>query len=173
MSEAWRTPTVVSICEAIKQTEDYTALPILADALDDADYPDQWVLKGLRSGVMNPIEAQRLIALLHSEESAQAVKKIDELAEQMGARLFENEGDNEYDAPKPTTYERLMRIGNRYITADGSYAAYTTELGSRELEYDWNPEEFWKAYCLITGKAGHGNPFIGVEPDYACSDCYN
>jgi hypothetical protein len=41
----WRTETVVALCQAMRQSRDYSAMPILADALQDAEYGDEEVLE--------------------------------------------------------------------------------------------------------------------------------
>ncbi len=49
VSHTWLTDTVVAIAKDIKETKDYSAAPILADALQDAGCNDENVLVALRN----------------------------------------------------------------------------------------------------------------------------
>jgi len=44
-----RTDTVVQLCKSIRKLEDWSLMPILADALQDAGYEDQYYLNRLRN----------------------------------------------------------------------------------------------------------------------------
>jgi hypothetical protein len=48
LHEDWLTPTVVALARAIYDDQDFDALPVLADALEDADCSDPDVLSHLR-----------------------------------------------------------------------------------------------------------------------------
>lgn len=158
----WQTPTVIGLCEAMRQTDDYSALPILADALADADYPDEQVLAQMRAKHDDTHTTLRLLMLVYSDETAVAVQKIEELAVEMGPRALREESDG-YNDRVPTTYERLMRVGDRW-TASGSEIESrdpTREHGSDDLQ-SWDDSQFdsfWEAYRVITGRSGEGNPF--------------
>lgn len=79
MGITWRTTTVVSLCEAMRQSRDYSATPILADALEEASFPDEEVLRQLR-GQLEPWQAERLTALVYSDKTNEAVRRIEEIA---------------------------------------------------------------------------------------------
>ncbi len=83
MVEPWRTSTVVSLCEAMREARDYSAAPILADALQDAGYDDAAVLLALRENA-SPVITERAVALVYSEESKQAVTALDAFAALVG-----------------------------------------------------------------------------------------
>lgn len=160
MKPEWRTDTVVQMCQAMRESKDYSSLPILADALQDAGCDDEALLAGLR---LHPdeIESQRLVALIYSDKTAAAVDHIEQAAANLGPRAFCEEGDG-YGKEVLTDYGRMMRIGNRW-TDDADGWGYTTEHGSDDLrdrgsqiDYDL----FWEAYSAITGKlSSGGNPF--------------
>lgn len=160
MKPEWRTTTVVQICQTIRETGNWSALPILADALQDAGCDDETMLGQLR-GRPDEIEAQRLVALIYSDKTAEAVKHIEQVANDMGPRAFCEEGDG-YGQEVPTDYARLMRVGNRW-TNDSHGWGYTTEHGSESLRDRDNYidfELFWEAHSIITGKKrSEGNPF--------------
>lgn len=156
----WRTPTVVELCQAMRETREYAATPILADALADAGCDDAEMLGLLRLGMGN-MEAERLVALIYSEETANAVRTIERFAEDIGPRAFLEEGDG-YGEERPTDYGRMYRVAERWAEAAERWAGYTVENGSDNLRDHWNAlgfSDFWEAYRVITGKSGEGNPF--------------
>ena len=155
----WRTETVRQLCEAMRQTDDYSALPILADALEDGGYSDEKMLEQMR-GRLDAVEAQKLVALVYSDETAEAVRKIEELADDLGPRAFCEEGDG-YGLEVPTDYGRLMRVGERWANDPEGWGGYTVEHGSDDLrDSGWDGlDSFWEAFAVITGKSASGNPF--------------
>lgn len=159
MNHSWRTKNVVAICQAMRETDDYSACPVLADALDDAGCDDVDLLSSLRS-FRDTCRLQRLVAIVYSKETEEAVRKIEKFAESLGHRAFSQEGDD-YGEVVPVSYERLMRVGDRWTAPDQLYPEYTTEYGSSDLrdrhEYDFG--ELWEPYLVITGRQGKGNPF--------------
>jgi len=48
---AWRTPAVVSLAKGIYEGRHFSDLPLLADALEEAEFGDDELLWHLRSGV--------------------------------------------------------------------------------------------------------------------------
>ena len=69
----WRTDTVVQLCQAMRVQGAYDALPILADALQDAHCDNAELLLVLRTGACNPSLSERLVAIIMSEKTATAV----------------------------------------------------------------------------------------------------
>src|SRR6188472_3868987 len=104
MNPPWRTQTVIELCQAMREMRDYSALPILADALQDADYPDEQMLGQLRSGP-SEIDAQRLVALVYSAETAAAVERIESTAATLGGGV-------------------ILELGGEYL--DGEDLSYST-----------------------------------------------
>lgn len=160
MSE-WRTATVVALCENYRQTRELGVLPILADALEEAGYADTGQLAAMR-GRPREIEAERIVAIIYSNETAAAVADIEYIARELGPRAFVEEGDG-YGDRCPVTYERLMSIGYRWVEDDPEgWGGYTTEHGSEDLRdggFAQYLESFWAAFRAITGKKGEDNPF--------------
>ena len=87
MDPVWRTSTVLQLCEAIREVREYSVLPILADALQEADYADEKVLEQLRSSP-SEIDAQRLVALIYSDRTAESVAWIEAFAAELGSPNF-------------------------------------------------------------------------------------
>jgi hypothetical protein len=161
VSEPWRTGTVVALCEAMRQSRDYSATPILADALEEASFPDEDVLKQLRA-VLEPWRAERLVALIYSDKTAEAVKRIEEIAAWLGPGAIE-EFDEGYGERIPMDYERLLEAAGRWI--DGE--EFTTQYGWEEWRdsFPSRAQEFWHHYEIITGR----KPPNDDDSFFACS----
>ena len=138
----WRTPTVVDLCQAMRAAQDYSALPILADALQDAGYDDPGALEQLRSP-QDLWKAEKAVALLMSEETAAAVRWVERFATELG--------EGGYPGSLPAlTYESLMEAAREYAGGendspfgDGSMH-WSNEVSGRE-------QEFWANYEKVTG----------------------
>lgn len=157
MRPEWRTSTVVGICERIRETGDYSACPILADALQDAGCDDEVLLAELRDGP-SQIRAERLVSLIHSDETAAAVRLLDEFVQLLG------EGGYPGDIPV-MTYEILMDAARKYAEypdseplGDGSM---NWSNATAEPEVEWL---FWRAFEAVTRiKTGFENQERGTE----------
>src|SRR5262245_5398787 len=58
----------------MREAQNYSALPILADALQEAGCPEKdALLATLRGSAPDKVDAQRLVALVYSDETAAAV----------------------------------------------------------------------------------------------------
>jgi hypothetical protein len=143
----WRTATVVGLCEGMREAQDFSAAPILADALEDADYPDAEMLKKLR-GALQPWEAERLVALVYSDESAAAVAWMDAFAGELG--------EGGYPGGLPAmTYARLIEAAREFAATGsdglgGGSMNWSNEICDRE-------SEFWASYRLVTGAPPPGD----------------
>lgn len=165
----WRTTTVCQLCQTIRQSKDYGILPILADALQDAGCDDGAMLDALRSGDVagDVIEAQRLLALVFGEESAEAVRWVEEVASGMGVTDPDYPGgrwDFELQTfveeprtrqPVQPDYRFVMEAAAAWLESGGR--DYTTQMGSEDWRDDFPFAAFWAKYVLITG----------AEPDWS------
>ena len=102
----WRTQNVLSICKEMKETRKYDALPILADALEEAGYEDKEVLEECRtqsnlSYQLQEFAHERLICLFTDDEKATAVRWIEKFAHRMGQ-----------------SYERLMLAADTWMDGE-------------------------------------------------------
>lgn len=123
----WRTPTVIALCEAMRETRDYTAAPILADALEDAGCPYAETMASLRSSLIPFWQAERLVGIVYSEEIAKAVEYLDKLAVDLG--------EGGYPGYLPGfTYETLMNHLRR--SAEG------------EIPPDWSGSMNWSNFTM-------------------------
>ena len=137
----WRTPTVVGLCAGKREAQDYSAAPILADALQDADYPDAEVLRRLR-GPLARWEAERLVALVYSDRTAAAVRGIEKYAEELG--------EGGYPANPPAmTYERLVEAARRFVeSGDDGLEGGSMDWSNKSVDGN---DAFWVNYQLVTG----------------------
>jgi hypothetical protein len=148
VSNYWRTETVVALCQAMRETRDYSATPILADALEEAGYGDEKVLSQLR-GSLSHGEAERLVALIYSDKTAEAVKRLEEIAAWLGPGSIYELGEG-YGEKIPMDYKRLMDAAGRWIESEDS----TTQHGweSWRDSFPSRAREFWEQYQIITGR---------------------
>ena len=132
----------------MRQSRDYSATPILADALEEAGYGDEGVLKQLRS-ILSHGQAERLVALIYSDKTAEAVERIEEIAEWLGPGAIEEFGEG-YGEKIPMSYERLMEaaghwIDDQQLTTQHGWEAWRESFPDRA-------REFWEHYQIITGR---------------------
>lgn len=147
MNPPWRTQTVVELCQAMRETRDYSALPILADALQDADYGNEEELAKMRSGP-SEIDAQRMVALVYSAETAAAVQRIESIAAALSGGVILELG-GQYLEGEELSYSTLIDIANRWLDSEHSTDEYGLE--------DWrggfsDAADFWMSFELITGR---------------------
>lgn len=161
--DRWRTSTVVGICKRIRETGDYSALPILADALQDANCDDAEVLKQLRSE-MTPPSALRLVCLIHGGKTAEAVEWMDGFVKEFSDCYYQNakgewvDDEDEEQRNRPgvkyieefaLSYDDLMEAAEAYVK-DGDW--YCLPFDTPEVAYDpAMTKQFWKHYETITG----------------------
>lgn len=161
VKDEWRTASVVGLCEAIRQDNDYSLTPILADALEEAGCNNEELLSRLRT-TREDLEAQRLVAIVYSYKTHRAVERIEEMAEKLGP----NTGYEEDYGPSSTiemNYQVLMEAATAWL--DGvervgykgqkhwNSQNYITQIGSESWrdEFPRMAKEFWKCYTTITG----------------------
>src|SRR5262249_16348612 len=132
---------------------DFSALPILADALQDADYPDGGVLKQLREP-LEEWQAQRLVALLYSEESAAAIRWLEQFVRDINYGAYaqeKNEYIRKYD-DDPHTYAGIIEQG--YNGKEGGDMYFGSDAGADYFRAgEDNVREFYRNWALATGEA--------------------
>jgi hypothetical protein len=168
MKDEWRTHTVVSLCLAMREARDYSACPILADALQEAGMPeDHSLLAQLRDVDLPTYRREQFVAMIYSEESLQAMLRIENLADRMGVPGYPSYFTEGEERNQPMTYERLMAAATRYAdTGDdglGDGSMDWSNLGGERADGSgwWDPDEpdklsvedqFWKDWSLVTGR---------------------
>jgi hypothetical protein len=147
----WRTPTVVSLCKAMRAEKNYEAMPILADALEEAGFPDAKKLKKFRSR-MDALNAQRDVCLIVGGELADAVHWMDGYVAKVCPYDVVGTGDEEMD--------RRYGLGG---TIEDAYRAFVRRVvDEREIFYHGrdchssgdvkDAEDLYRNLSLITGE---------------------
>jgi hypothetical protein len=159
MKPEWRTSTVSLLCQSMREAQDYSATPILADALQEAGCDDAALLEALRGG--RPFwSAERLVAQVYSDETAAAVTWVEGFVADLG--------EGGYPGHLPMmTYEMLME-GARAFNAGDEYP-----FGDGSMDWsnvsDERDHEFWAAFQKVTGTrigfeiAGRGRAFFACN----------
>lgn len=114
----WRTDSVTALCQSMRETQDYSALPILADALQDAGCDDTTLLTAFRLSMFAKWQAEQLVALVYSEKTEAAVKWMEQFVRDIN--YSDNDGYDEDTGreinPRPSDssphdYEYVVRQG--------------------------------------------------------------
>lgn len=181
INPAWRTADVVALCTGMRNERNYEALPILADALQDADCAAAELLDKLRDSTLELWEREMLVALVLSDETAAAVGWLREFTrrinhhdhdgydEEKGVYINERPSDTD-----PHDYEYVVLQG-RIAAGHAPRNAYGADRqmcwGSDEgadyfRESDDNVREFFTNWSLATGLPG---PADLSEVSYRCA----
>ncbi len=150
----WRTTTVVELCRSMREAGDYSALPILADALEDADFNDANLLNQFRTVAPNRTTAERIVAILYSDETAKAVADMQAFADLVGY-TYEKviEGVRVY-AATGDQYEGEAGYNRDDPDYDAAWAAQGAFGSDDPNSWEDDPEklnEFFTVYELVTG----------------------
>jgi hypothetical protein len=137
----WRSYNVTALCEAMRREQDWSNLPILADALEDAGYCDAKVLGQLRGPKPENSESQRLVALLCSDETAMAVRWLERFVVWI----------NYPDEPR-MDYEYVIQQGYSGIKEDGGMFFSSDDGADFFREGAANVQEFYHNWSLATGE---------------------
>jgi hypothetical protein len=165
-----RTPTVVELCQSMREARDYSALPILADALQDAGCGDEELLKQLRGGSLERWQSSRLVALIYSEESAAAVRWMHEFVRSIN---YHDKYDDETGEPvgdpsdtQPHTYDYVIEQGRE--GKEGGEMFFASDAGADYFrESEENVREFFKNWSLVTGES-MPDDLTDIEAGCAC-----
>jgi hypothetical protein len=134
------TDTVRMLCERMREEQDFTALPILADAVEESGDAE---LAGALRQEYDWVGATRIVAKAMGGEFWEAVLWIDVFAEAVS-----REGD-EYSSPTEVTYVNLMTtLKNSYEGGRDMIRYYGINTPDECYE---NSDEMWRAFLLITG----------------------
>lgn len=144
--EPWQTETVLALAQQMRESKDYSAMPILADALEDAGYDDSSRLSICRSTEMTDIDYCRLLCEVIGGELEKAVEWMEHFSRELdnGTR-----DDDEYYGHQDLTmnYNKLMTLAQDYLKT----GEFITEYGTEHWRDTFNSsdETFWKNYRLI------------------------
>jgi hypothetical protein len=151
----WRTSTVIGLCQSMRETQDYTALPILADALQDADCDNNKLLETLRKGPTGYGHDSVLVAAILLSDAAESFNYMKSLADSLGAPERYSYNEDEYNVGSPLTWIDLMETAHSVNGAEKYNWDHYIHMGTNE-EYKsifWGQEkEFWRHYQKLTGE---------------------
>lgn len=121
MKPEWRTSTVVALCKRMLDVRQYDALPILADALQDAGCDHERLLARCQSPALDADQTERLVNIVFSERTAAAVEWLERFVEEIGYH-YDREG------PHRDLYGRAVYIGNMGV--DEGHMQFWTDEGA-------------------------------------------
>ena len=152
MNQELRTAAVCALCRQMLDSRSYEALPILADALQEAGCTDSELLAQCRDPNLKSIQADRLVSLVYSDETAAAVRWMEEFVRNINYRDYKDAEDRvgTKSDTNPHTYERIMMTGYNGLTRGGM--SFSSDAGADYFrESDANRREFFRNWSLITG----------------------
>lgn len=168
MMAEWRTFDVVGLCKEMREADDYSALPILADALQEAGYPGEADLAWLRLPEHDADEALHFVVHVEGGEALGAAEWID-LNWSEHFYVDRNWDESMMWVQSVRAADSFLRTGTsihlNYDTPD----VHNT-LATRRL--------FWENYQKIRGKverradrwtAGADTEFDDTDGFYSCS----
>ena len=144
MNENWLTSTVASLCNEMRESGDYSLLPLVGDALLDADCSDEELVAACHNREQSDVMRQRVVCLVLGGEYAAAVRWLENAVSEIGYDY--DEDDEPY---RRVNYETLVAAGREAI-ADGGYCFGTTS-GSEFFYSDSNKHEFFRSLAIVTG----------------------
>ena len=158
MNARWRTTPVVALCRLMLDERKFDALPILADALEDAGCADDELLGRCRGPALKPVLAERLVNLVYSEETAAAVRWLERFARDVGY---------EYDEPETYSYEQVVEIGRRGLSS--GHMHFWSDAGAEFFRDGGdNLREFFRNWSIVTGITVPDETRDGITVGCAC-----
>lgn len=158
----WRTSTVLGLCRAMRESQEFDALPILADALQDADCDDEGLLARLRGGPYGYAEIAKLVALVLTEDAFASVAWLEDMAAALGGPEWYDRNDD-VRRDKGLTFASLLEAGRDYCQDDSFYLHMGTNEDYKSVFYG-KEKEFWRHWQLVTGIAAK-------DPDASFFSC--
>ncbi|MDY3558661.1 hypothetical protein R5W23_005802 [Gemmata sp. JC673] len=144
MNPAWRTGTVVALCRRMLDAREFDALPILADALQDAGCTDPELLTSCQDGTLSRARAERLVNLVYSDKTAAAVRWLEQFVRDIDH--CDAEGN------PADTYESVVEIGRTGL--DQGHITFVSIEGAHFFwQSDNNRRAFFRNWSLVTGVA--------------------
>jgi len=152
-------------------TREFDALPILADALEDAGCYDSELLAICRDPDLKPISAERAVNLVYSEETAAAVRWLEQFVR--GINYHENYDDEtgepigEGSDTDPHDYEYVVQMGKQGLEEGEMFFGSDAGADFFRDSAD-NRREFFRNWSLVTGVAVSEEAQEGITFSCAC-----
>jgi hypothetical protein len=154
MNPEWRTSAVRALCRKMLDERQYAVLPILADALQDAGCADDGVLAACRNPGLKPVLGERLVNLVYSDETAAAVRWLEQFVRDINYDDYTDESDavGTPSDTAPHSYEYFIGAGHQGV-AEGSMH-FGSDAGADFFhESEDNRRAFFRNWSLVTGVA--------------------
>ena len=168
MNPQWRTPAVLALCRLMLDSREFDAMPILADALQDGVCMDEELLTACQAPDLKPVLAERLVNLIYSDETAAAVRWLEQFVRDINYHDYKDEDDEvgtESDT-NPHTYEDIIQEGRRGAEEGDMY--FGTDAGAAYFrESEDNRREFFRNWSLVTGVAVSEE--VQEDINYSCA----
>lgn len=168
MSPEWRTSTVVALCRRMLDSREFDVLPILADALEDAGCQDSELLATFRDDNLIPILAERAVNLVYSDETAAAVRWLEQFVRKIN---YHEKYDDETGEPigdgDPHDYEYVLQMGKQGLE-EGAMHFASDDGADFFRESEANRREFFRNWSLVTGVAVPEEAREGITFSCAC-----
>lgn len=141
-----------ALCRQMLDSRNFEALPILADALQDAGCADLDLLAQCRDPNVSRIQAERLVNLVYSDETAAAVRWLEQFVRDINYRDYKD-ADDRVGTPSdsnPHTYERIIGAAENSLTSGGM--GFASDAGADFFRKSKeNRREFFSHWSIVTG----------------------
>jgi hypothetical protein len=169
MNPQWRTTTVLALCRRMLDTRQFDAMPILADALQDAGCTDTELLARCQDPELKSIQAERLVNLVYSDETAAAVRWLEQFVRDINYRNYKDENDEvgtESD-DDPHNYEYVIEAGHEGVIEGAMF--FSSDAGAGYFRSGKsNVREFFHHWSLVTGVAAPEEVQNRISVSCAC-----
>ena len=169
MNSQWRTTTVLALCRRMLDTRAFDAMPILSDALQDAGCTDDKLLRQCQDPDLKPVRAERLVNLIYSDETAAAVRWLEQFVRDINYRNYKDENDEvgtESD-DDPHNYEYVIQAGHDGVKQGAMH--FSSDAGAAYFRSGKeNRREFFRNWSLVTGVAVPKETQDGISCSCAC-----
>jgi hypothetical protein len=150
-------------------TRAFDPMPILADALQDAGCTDDKLLRQCQNPDLKSVRAERLVNLIYSDETAAAVRWLEQFVRDINYRNYKDENDEvgtESD-DHPHTYESIIETGHQGVNEGVMYFSSDAGAGFFRSGKE-NRREFFRNWSLVTGVAVPEETQNGISFSCAC-----
>jgi hypothetical protein len=133
-------------------SREFDTMPILADALQDAGCADEKLLAQCQDPKLNPVQAERLVNLIYSDETAAAVRWLEQFVRNINYNDYKDENDK-VGTPSdtdPHDYEFVIQNGYDGVE-EGSMSFGSDEGAAFFRDSTSNVREFFRNWSLVTG----------------------
>ena len=169
MTPELRTSTVLALCRRMLDSREFDAMPILADALEDAGCVDEELLTLCKKPDLKPVQAERVVNLVYSEETAAAVRWLEQFVRDINYDDYTDESDavGTPSDTAPHSYEYFIGAGHQGV-AEGSMH-FGSDAGADFFhESEDNRRAFFRNWSLVTGVAVPEETQNGISFSCAC-----